>query len=372
MVSAGSGENSRDSIDSDDAREVAAGIPCRSGTAREERVAREQDRRAVEAEAHRARGMPRREHGVQPQASDLDRRLVFEQVVVARQHPGIARRDRHTVAHGRGPAGPPVCDPNARVSRARGARRAGGRGRAIVRVRWRHRSIRLQPVWRHRNTYTLLSTGPTTTMWISAALSCQTHVGSLTLTDGATGPSWEWVIREGYLRRRVPPSSAARSSSSIVSQRTIHPVGPWIDVTSGQRARCDRVSPSDDLARCTRRAPRRSLLVSCRPATARGCAPSGLGKAAPSHRLAVVVVRRRTHPSDIHAREGLVPVDGGAHVVGDLHREPGEDLEPLPAPAVGAAPARTLYRAGRRTSSYRWGRVPSATSRRRARRRAAC
>ena len=68
------------------------------GPAGEQRVAAEQDGRPLDEEAHRPRRVAGRVDGAQPQAADLDHRVVLEELVVRREHLGVLGRDVDLVA----------------------------------------------------------------------------------------------------------------------------------------------------------------------------------------------------------------------------------------------------------------------------------
>ena len=145
------------------------------GPAGEQRVAAEQHRRALDLEADRARRVPGVVDRVQAQAADLDHLGVVDEHVVADvlEHRRRRRCDRRPRSRPRGSAGTAwMWSQWPWVSSTRRTPR-----------RWHSSSSfscslaasisTASPVSRQRRTNTLLSYGPTTTLWISSRLSAQ-------------------------------------------------------------------------------------------------------------------------------------------------------------------------------------------------------
>ena len=105
---------------------------------------REQQRRALDVERHRAGGVAGVVDRVQSQVPDLDDLGVVDEHVVADvgQLGGVEAGDRPPRSRPRGSPARPGCGPSGRGSRAPGAHRGRGTARAAARARWRRRSAR--------------------------------------------------------------------------------------------------------------------------------------------------------------------------------------------------------------------------------------
>ena len=161
---------------------VAKSPPANFGVARparEQRVAAEQHRRALAAGSTSSRGCGPGCDGVQPQPADLDhlRRRATRRSRRG-QHGRVGLGDARPRSRPRGWAGRPGCGPSGRGSRAPGARPAAAQLEQLLVLVGRVEQHRVAGP-RQRSTNTLLSIGPTTTLWISSSASADAASSSV-------------------------------------------------------------------------------------------------------------------------------------------------------------------------------------------------